>query len=285
VFVSSFALLKSLFIEIHSNPEPGDSRAESRLSGWKIQDRRVRLGAVRVANAKGEKKMRKTPLLLVIAIFVVVSLSCTNPITSYFGTQTAVMDTATATMWTPTPTFTPTNTPTNTPTDTPTFTPTPDYLYKDDFEDSNSGWDESNDTYVLFEYTDGGYRMKVKVAQIFVWALVPENDTYDNVRIEVDAQRIGGPNDTEMGIIARYKNRDNFYVFMITNDGQAIIFKITNSIAAVCDGEDLELYVNDELVASASDSSLKKGQVGLVVGNGNVAGADVLFDNLFIRPL
>ncbi len=46
------------------------------------------------------------------------SLACTNPITSYFSTQTA-------TMWTPTPTNTPTPTLTPTPTNTPTATLTP----------------------------------------------------------------------------------------------------------------------------------------------------------------
>jgi hypothetical protein len=71
---------------------------------------------------------RKTPLVFVFAMFVIASLSCTNPITRYFSTQTAVMETATATMWTPTPTNTPTSTPTPTPTQTPTstLTPTPD---------------------------------------------------------------------------------------------------------------------------------------------------------------
>ncbi len=53
------------------------------------------------------------------------SLACTNPITTYFSTQTAVMQTATATMWTPTPTNTPTITPTPTSTFTPTNSPTP----------------------------------------------------------------------------------------------------------------------------------------------------------------
>ncbi len=53
------------------------------------------------------------------------SLACTNPITSYFSTRTAVMQTATATMWTPTPTDTPTETPTPTSTFTPTNSPTP----------------------------------------------------------------------------------------------------------------------------------------------------------------
>ncbi len=53
------------------------------------------------------------------------SMACSNPITDYFSTRTAVMQTATATMWTPTPTNTPTSTPTNTPTNTPTDTPSP----------------------------------------------------------------------------------------------------------------------------------------------------------------
>jgi hypothetical protein len=252
--------------------------------------------------------MRKTPLLFVIAIFVFVSLSCTNPITSYFGTQTAIKDTATATMWTPTPTFTPTNTPTNTPTDTPTFTPTPDYLFKDDFSDPDSGWDEKDNAAAMYEYSDGGYRMMVKLPGYFVWSLVPDNEDYDNVRIEVDAQKIGGPNDTEFGLVARYQNNNNFYAFMLTNDGQALIFKIedgaleglssqyledvdginsndVNAIAVVMDGKNLELYVNDKLVASATDSSMKTGQVGLLVGVYKVAGGDMLFDNMFIRPL
>ncbi|MBN1438359.1 MAG: hypothetical protein JW929_03030 [Anaerolineales bacterium] len=53
------------------------------------------------------------------------SMACSNPITDYLSTQTAVKQTATATMWTPTPTDTPTPTPTDTPTPTPTDTPTP----------------------------------------------------------------------------------------------------------------------------------------------------------------
>ncbi|MBN2085560.1 MAG: hypothetical protein JW748_10090 [Anaerolineales bacterium] len=53
------------------------------------------------------------------------SLACSNPITNYFSTKTAVMETATATMWTPTPTNTPTITPTPTSTSTPTATMTP----------------------------------------------------------------------------------------------------------------------------------------------------------------
>jgi hypothetical protein len=70
---------------------------------------------------------KKAAFTMVFVLFLA-SLSCTNPIVRYFSTRTAVMETATATMWTPTPTNTPTSTPTQTPTKTPTntLTPTPD---------------------------------------------------------------------------------------------------------------------------------------------------------------
>jgi len=74
-----------------------------------------------------EETMKNKALFIpLISILLITSFSCVNPIQSYFYTQTAIMDTATATMWTPTPTFTPTNTntPTRTPTPTPTYTST-----------------------------------------------------------------------------------------------------------------------------------------------------------------
>jgi hypothetical protein len=251
---------------------------------------------------------RKEPLVFVIVLFVLISLSCTNPITSYFSTQTAVMETATATMWTPTPTFTPTNTPTNTPTHTPTFTPTPEYLYMDDFENPDSGWDEESDSFITYEYSDGGYRMKLKESNYFVWSFAPTKKNFSDFRLEVDATKIGGPDNSEFGVIARFEDRENFYVFLVSNDGEGVIFKYEdgeytglsndvlesidgvngdelNHIAVVCSGRDLELYVNDELVLSASDSAFKNGDVGLVIGNLKVAGADVLFDNFYIYPV
>lgn len=56
---------------------------------------------------------------------MVLSTSCENPIQSYLNTQTALMETATATLWTPTSTNTLTNSPTPTRTITPTKTITP----------------------------------------------------------------------------------------------------------------------------------------------------------------
>jgi len=244
--------------------------------------------------------IKKGPLLFAIVLLILVSLSCTNPLTTYFSTQTALMETATAAMWTPT------STPTVTPTNTPTFTPTPDYLYFEDFEDEDSGWVVSETTDVLREYSDGGYRIMVKTESIFGWSLIPDKENYSDVRIEVEAVRLDGPDVNDFGILCRYQDSNNFYALEVESAGKALIYKFEdgdyvglsadhfedvdginsddwNKIVAVCNGENLELYVNDNLVASASDSSFSDGQVALVAGNGDLGGADILFDNLYVR--
>ena len=243
---------------------------------------------------------RKGPLVFIFALFLLVSLSCTNPITMYFSTQTAIMETATATMWTPT------STPTKTPTNTPTFTPTPDYLFFDDFEDSNSGWEDMDNAFTLQEYSDGGFRIYVKAEELFVWALNEDLDEYSDIQIEVDVMKIGGPDENDFGVLCRYQDKNNFYGFEISSMGSALIYKFEggdyvglssdyledvdginpddwNRIIAICNGESLELYVNGDLVASASDSSFSDGEIALAAGNYEGSGADILFDNLYLR--
>jgi len=93
-------------------------------------------------------------------VLFLASMACTNPIASYFSTRTAVMETATATMWTPTPTNT--STPTSTKTPTRTLTPTPENRF---YETSGAisfsyvpptGWRKSIDTNGLYEWQGTG---------------------------------------------------------------------------------------------------------------------------------
>ncbi len=107
--------------------------------------------------------MKKAVLAVALVLFLA-SLSCTNPITIYFSTQTAIMETATATMWTPTPTNTPTSTPTPTPTKTPTrtLTPTPDNRFYETGGDVNYSyvppidWRKSKGSNGLYEWSGAG---------------------------------------------------------------------------------------------------------------------------------
>jgi hypothetical protein len=56
----------------------------------------------------------------------------------------------------------------------------------------------------------------------------------------------------------------------------------TNHIRAICDGNYLALYVNDQFLAQATDDTYESGQVGLVASAANPLGVRVQFDNLSV---
>ncbi|MBU4226021.1 MAG: hypothetical protein KKC71_09395 [Chloroflexi bacterium] len=157
----------------------------------------------------------------------------------------------------------------------------------------------------MSDYANGGYRIYVKMTEYDAWAN-PSRSFPGDVRIEVDATKIGGPDDNDFGVICRYQDVDNFYYLLISSDGYAAIGKYeggsqqlissdnmqkvdgitpgaaTNHIQADCIGSELKLYVNGNLVATATDSSFTSGDVGLMAGTFDTAGTDILFDNFYV---
>jgi hypothetical protein len=92
--------------------------------------------------------IKKAPMLVLVTFMVFVLSACTNSIANYFTNQTAVMETATSTLWTPTPTITLTNTSTitqtNTPTNMPSQTPVPRNFEKSFSYVPPEGWVKSS---------------------------------------------------------------------------------------------------------------------------------------------
>lgn len=178
-------------------------------------------------------------------------------------------------------------------------------LFSDDFSNTNSGWDQVQEDDGVTDYANGGYRIYVNEVNYNMWAN-PYKSFIGDVRIEVDATKIGGPDDNDFGVICRYQDVDNFYYFLISSDGYAAIGKkvggsqqlissdnmqkvdgitpgaATNHIRADCVGSELKLYVNGNLIATATDSSFTSGDVGLMAGTFDTAGTDILFDNFYV---
>jgi hypothetical protein len=58
-----------------------------------------------------------------------------------------------------------------------------------------------------------------------------------------------------------------------------------NTIRAICQEEELSLYVNDELLETITDDTLSQGDVGLGAGSGSAGGLHVQFDDfVVVRP-
>ena len=199
-----------------------------------------------------------------------------------------------------------TATPTTQPLSTPVSTG-PQILFQDNFSDVNSGWDRTTNEYGTTDYATGGYEIKVIQTDAFFFAN-PYQTFQNDVRIEVDATKIGGPDDNAFGMQCRYQDVDNYYFFYISSDGfvgigidsagqKTIISSsdgnmvsnssinqgaATNHIRADCIGSNLTLYVNGTQAAAATDSTFTGGDVGLIAKTFSEAGTDIMFTNFMV---
>jgi hypothetical protein len=177
-------------------------------------------------------------------------------------------------------------------------------LFADDFTNPNSGWDTWTQNGSVVSYQDGFLRIYVAETQYSFWSRPGKR--YDDALIQVDAVRIAGPEDNDMGILCRYKDEDNFYAFLISSDGYGGIMKVKdgrynlltgdalsyyaaiqtgekiNTIGAGCVGSTLTLTVNGEQLASVDDSDFAAGEVGVIAGTYGQAGVDIAFDNFLV---
>jgi hypothetical protein len=177
-------------------------------------------------------------------------------------------------------------------------------LFQDDFSRPASGWDRYRDETYSSDYSDGGYRIHVLRPNTDAWTN-PGLDLAD-AQVEVDATKIGGPDDNVFGLICRYQDARNFYFFLATSDGYTGIgvYKdgrrrlltdqsllphpavargaATNHLRADCAGFRLEFYVNGQWVAGAAAAEWARGDVGLIAGTYALGGTEILFDNFTV---
>jgi hypothetical protein len=184
-----------------------------------------------------------------------------------------------------------------------TLTPT-NVLFEDDFS-SPGGWqDIFREDDGVSDYEAGGFRIRVGEPNYDYWAN-PGLD-FNDARIEVETRMIGGPEDNVFGLICRYTDPANFYLFLISSDGFYAIAKYTegeyaligadmmleheairkgaaaNRLRADCVGQTLRLFVNGEQLAEVTDPDHVSGDVGLLAGTFGEPGTDILFDHFAV---
>ncbi len=140
----------------------------------------------------------------------------------------------------------------------------------------------------------------------YVWGL--NSLEHSDVVAQVDLTPLTPFSDIGAGVMCRAdeSNNGDGYYFMINANGYVSI-RIgqgsdvaplvdwqeadavrdgidTNTIRAVCVGEQLAMYVNDELVAEVTDSTYRSGFTGLAVAAGG-NGVDMAFDNVTLYSI
>ena len=89
-------------------------------------------------------------------------------------------------------------------------------LFEDDFSKANTGWDRLQAAEGIMDYDAGGYRILVNAQETNFWST--PHRSFSDVRIEVDAGKLGGPEENRAGLFCRYADAD-YYFFMLTHDG------------------------------------------------------------------
>lgn len=188
---------------------------------------------------------------------------------------------------------------------TETFTPSGGILYQDNFANAESGWGEKVLEAGAAGYADGAYRIVVNQPNVNLWSR--PGHSFAAARVEVAVFPAAGPLENRMGVVCRLVDDRNFYFFAISADGfygigkmkQGQVFILTgngamlpsdvirtgnvpNQVRGDCVGSLLNMYINDQLVASAEDSDFTSGDIGVLAGTFSQPGADVYFDNFFV---
>jgi hypothetical protein len=177
-------------------------------------------------------------------------------------------------------------------------------LYYDDFSDPTSGWPQTTTANGSLGYTDSAYRMLVQSPGYDLRAV--SGQAYGDVQIEVDATRLAGPVYNRFGLICRFQDMDNFYIFIISSDGYYAIGKIKNGTVSLlgqemmaysdfiqksggtnhlrfdCIGNTLTGTVNGQVLAITNDADFSGGDAGLLTGSFDESGVKVSFDNFVV---
>ncbi len=190
------------------------------------------------------------------------------------------------------------------PASTPTIvTGSGDTMFYDDFSNKGTGWDRFSSAEGTMDYDGGGYRFLVNALQTNFWS-TPGKD-FTDVRMEVDVAKLNGPDENRFGMLCRFLE-NNYYFFLLSSDGYYTIGKYigsnalllgqvemqpsdsinqglaVNHLRADCIGDTLTFYVNGVQVASAQDTDLSQGDIGLLAGTFADPGVDIMFDNFVV---
>jgi serine/threonine protein kinase len=186
----------------------------------------------------------------------------------------------------------------------PTITATttqPTVLFADDFSDPNSGWPTIENAQAKYSYQSDGYHIFVYEVNSAPWAKTGRQDS--NASIFVDAAPVSNSNGF-YGLLCRIQDNQNFYYFIVQNNGMFAIGKSnngvlqplaewtassaihqgnqTNRLRADCFENTLRFYANDVLLGTVSDADFTSGYSGIIANALDAQGFEVVFDNFQI---
>ncbi len=177
-------------------------------------------------------------------------------------------------------------------------------LLSETFSSVDSGWPVINQNGSFVIYQADGLRFLIEKSNLDL--ISSPGFRFSDVRVEVEAIKIDGPDNNTYGIICRRQDDKNYYAFVISSDGYTGIIKVVegnyqlingttlefapavnqgrsiNYLSATCQGNMLSFNVNGEKQFDIQDDQFTQGSVGLIAGSFDEPGVDIFFDNLTV---
>jgi protein kinase-like protein len=189
-------------------------------------------------------------------------------------------------------------------TQTPAVAPSPvGQLLADDFSNPASGFRQRSDVDGSVGYATGVLRISVLTKGIEFFAPSGKLNVQDAI-VRVDILPQSGPPSSEMAIVCRYVDIENFTAFAISGEGQYKIWQkranVTTrlvdwtdssalpaageplTLSAACVGSRLTLAAGDIVIAEAEDPAPILGDIALLAGLRDAGELEVDFDNLVV---
>ncbi len=176
----------------------------------------------------------------------------------------------------------------------------------DDFAADTDFWTTSYDGTTAGYYKAGAYHISIDTDNLVAWET--GDLTAGDFVAEVEVSHYDGPLINEGGLLFRYVDSANFYLFSVSSDGYFVVKKLVdgewvtlvewtesdaantgsrsaNDLTVLAEGEQLAFFINDELVAEVADDSFSEGGVALVAGTLDEYEVDIAFDNFALWSL
>jgi hypothetical protein len=174
-------------------------------------------------------------------------------------------------------------------------------MYEDDFSNPTSGWATTSTEKEELTYADGEFCISIKTFNHSDWVYSTKPGVLSDFTLEIDARPISGPKDAGYGVVFRFQGDDNFYRFLVFQDGYYLVGtrvngkwaelqgktksdfikqgNSTNRLKIVCKGPKIEAYVNGYHLTTVTDNSFAEGYVGMIVDTA-LPNAHIAFDNI-----
>jgi len=173
-------------------------------------------------------------------------------------------------------------------------------IYQDDFSDTDTGWPVEKKSDESYFFKSGRYYIVVEGANNI--RPITGGEILSDVVIQLDARVERSSGTGDFGVVCRYQDGNNMYMFEITQDAYYAVYKMVNGewyplidytysdmlegltdarFNVTCIGNTFTFAVNGKLLGEVNDQSIASGDYGFFAGTFDETGNTISFDKYY----